>query len=190
MHMRFVRWKRVFTFSRSQSRGRLALFSSHFARLLRHFILSIYQTTRVYHHSQQALRRALALRWETKSPSTSNSFTTVFPPSSPTGKQINALETRYLAESGRLHSSWAKQVILDFITKAQHSRFVFMRSTRLLNESVLSLPRSQLWLLGYEFPATLFIFTQEAVHIVTTRKKGALLSQPTVPEQLSNPPYA
>ena len=31
----------------------------------------------------------------------------------------------------------------------------------------------QLWLLGYEFPATLFVLTQDGVHIVTTKKKGA-----------------
>lgn len=32
----------------------------------------------------------------------------------------------------------------------------------------------QLWLLGYEFPATLFILTPELLQIVTTKKKGAL----------------
>jgi Xaa-Pro aminopeptidase len=30
----------------------------------------------------------------------------------------------------------------------------------------------QFWLLGYEFPATLFVFTTEAVYVVTTAKKG------------------
>ena len=30
----------------------------------------------------------------------------------------------------------------------------------------------QLWLLGYEFPSTLIVLTQETVHIVTTKKKG------------------
>lgn len=32
---------------------------------------------------------------------------------------------------------------------------------------------SQLWLLGYEFPATLFILTPDLLQIVTTKKKGA-----------------
>jgi nucleosome binding factor SPN SPT16 subunit len=30
----------------------------------------------------------------------------------------------------------------------------------------------QFWLLGYEFPATLFLFTLDALYIVTTSKKG------------------
>jgi nucleosome binding factor SPN SPT16 subunit len=32
----------------------------------------------------------------------------------------------------------------------------------------------QLWLLGYEFPHTLFILTPDLLQIVTTKKKGAL----------------
>lgn len=32
----------------------------------------------------------------------------------------------------------------------------------------------QFWLLGYEFPATLFVFTLDAMYIVTTVKKGEL----------------
>lgn len=28
------------------------------------------------------------------------------------------------------------------------------------------------WLLGYEFPATLFVFTTDAMYVVTTAKKG------------------
>jgi Xaa-Pro aminopeptidase len=31
------------------------------------------------------------------------------------------------------------------------------------------------WLLGYEFPATLLVFTLEAVYVVTTAKKGKSL---------------
>jgi nucleosome binding factor SPN SPT16 subunit len=31
---------------------------------------------------------------------------------------------------------------------------------------------NQFWLLGYEFPATLFLFTLDALYIVTTAKKG------------------
>lgn len=34
---------------------------------------------------------------------------------------------------------------------------------------------SQFWLLGYEFPATLFVFTTDAVYVVTTAKKGDLI---------------
>ncbi|OCK75859.1 SPT16-domain-containing protein [Lepidopterella palustris CBS 459.81] len=33
----------------------------------------------------------------------------------------------------------------------------------------------QLWLLGYEFPATLFVITPEAIQIVTTKKKASYL---------------
>jgi len=33
----------------------------------------------------------------------------------------------------------------------------------------------QFWLLGYEFPSTVFIITQEAIYIVTTKKKAAYL---------------
>lgn len=33
----------------------------------------------------------------------------------------------------------------------------------------------QFWLLGYEFPATLMVFTTEALYIVTTAKKGTCL---------------
>jgi nucleosome binding factor SPN SPT16 subunit len=32
----------------------------------------------------------------------------------------------------------------------------------------------QLWILGYEFPATLIILTQEGITFVTTKKKGML----------------
>jgi len=32
--------------------------------------------------------------------------------------------------------------------------------------------RTQFWLLGYEFPATLILLTTETVYIVTTKKKG------------------
>jgi nucleosome binding factor SPN SPT16 subunit len=34
----------------------------------------------------------------------------------------------------------------------------------------------QFWLLGYEFPATLFLITPEKFYVVTTAKKGMLLS--------------
>jgi nucleosome binding factor SPN SPT16 subunit len=34
----------------------------------------------------------------------------------------------------------------------------------------------QFWLLGYEFPATLFLITPEKFYVVTTAKKGNLLS--------------
>ena len=34
----------------------------------------------------------------------------------------------------------------------------------------------QLWLLGYEFPATLFILTPDLLQIVTTKKKGELFT--------------
>jgi nucleosome binding factor SPN SPT16 subunit len=30
----------------------------------------------------------------------------------------------------------------------------------------------QFWLLGYEFPSTVFVITQDSMHIVTTKKKG------------------
>jgi len=32
----------------------------------------------------------------------------------------------------------------------------------------------QFWLLGYEFPATLFLITPEKFYVVTTAKKGNL----------------
>lgn len=32
----------------------------------------------------------------------------------------------------------------------------------------------QFWLLGYEFPTTLMLFTPETLYILTTQKKGAL----------------
>ena len=31
----------------------------------------------------------------------------------------------------------------------------------------------QFWLLGYEFPTTLMLFTLDTVYIITTQKKGA-----------------
>ena len=34
----------------------------------------------------------------------------------------------------------------------------------------------QFWLLGYEFPATLMVFTPAVLYIVTTEKKGKSLS--------------
>ena len=37
---------------------------------------------------------------------------------------------------------------------------------------------SQFWLLGYEFPATLMVFTTEAMYVVTTAKKGKLSPYP------------
>ena len=33
----------------------------------------------------------------------------------------------------------------------------------------------QLWLLGYEFPSTLFVLTPAGIHVVTTKKKGILV---------------
>lgn len=33
----------------------------------------------------------------------------------------------------------------------------------------------QFWLLGYEFPATLFVITLEGIYIITTKKKAAYL---------------
>lgn len=38
----------------------------------------------------------------------------------------------------------------------------------------LTLPFLQFWLLGYEFPTTLMLFTPETLYILTTQKKGAL----------------
>lgn len=35
----------------------------------------------------------------------------------------------------------------------------------------------QFWLLGYEFPTTLMLFTPETLYILTTQKKGALFQR-------------
>jgi len=35
--------------------------------------------------------------------------------------------------------------------------------------------RTQFWLLGYEFPATLILLTTETVYVVTTKKKGTTM---------------
>jgi nucleosome binding factor SPN SPT16 subunit len=40
------------------------------------------------------------------------------------------------------------------------------------SEQILDANCMQLWLLGYEFPATLFLITHDTMHIVTTKKKG------------------
>ena len=37
---------------------------------------------------------------------------------------------------------------------------------------------SQFWLLGYEFPATLLVFTPEVMYVVTTAKKGIVSRAP------------
>lgn len=37
----------------------------------------------------------------------------------------------------------------------------------------------QFWLLGYEFPTTLMLFTPETLYILTTQKKGALSQRDT-----------
>lgn len=37
------------------------------------------------------------------------------------------------------------------------------------------LKQSQFWLLGYEFPSTIFLFTPDTMYIVTTKKKAAYL---------------
>jgi len=51
--------------------------------------------------------------------------------------------------------------------------FVSAISLQLLSTCLLDINSvdSQFWLLGYEFPATLFVFTTEAVYVVTTAKK-------------------
>lgn len=36
---------------------------------------------------------------------------------------------------------------------------------------------AQFWLLGYEFPTTLMLFTTETLYILTTTKKGAPRSE-------------
>jgi Xaa-Pro aminopeptidase len=41
-----------------------------------------------------------------------------------------------------------------------------------LRDVVTNRSCSQFWLLGYEFPATLFVLTTEAIYVVTTAKKG------------------
>lgn len=38
----------------------------------------------------------------------------------------------------------------------------------------LTFPFLQFWLLGYEFPTTLMLFTPETLYILTTQKKGVL----------------
>jgi nucleosome binding factor SPN SPT16 subunit len=38
----------------------------------------------------------------------------------------------------------------------------------------LTYPFLQFWLLGYEFPTTLMLFTTETLYILTTQKKGVL----------------
>lgn len=50
-----------------------------------------------------------------------------------------------------------------------------MRSTYADNRLVYISPSanaSQFWLLGYEFPATLLVFTPDVMYVVTTAKKG------------------
>lgn len=49
---------------------------------------------------------------------------------------------------------------------------VQLRSNRVFDTNAVD---AQFWLLGYEFPATLFVFTTEAVYVVTTAKKGDLI---------------
>lgn len=40
------------------------------------------------------------------------------------------------------------------------------------------LTRTQFWLLGYEFPTTLMLFTVDTLYILTTQKKGATIATP------------
>lgn len=44
----------------------------------------------------------------------------------------------------------------------------------------------QFWLLGYEFPATLLVFTTEVVYVVTTAKKGKQTFRPSFPMNSSH----
>lgn len=53
---------------------------------------------------------------------------------------------------------------------AMHVRI--MTSTRLLTR--VNLTSAQFWLLGYEFPTTLMLFTLDTIYILTTQKKGLL----------------
>jgi nucleosome binding factor SPN SPT16 subunit len=47
----------------------------------------------------------------------------------------------------------------------------------------------QLWLLGYEFPATLFVLTPDLLQIVTTKKKGTALHPLAATSRLPPSPH-
>lgn len=43
-----------------------------------------------------------------------------------------------------------------------------------MREVVVADALLQFWLLGYEFPTTLMLFTLDAIYILTTQKKGKI----------------
>lgn len=52
------------------------------------------------------------------------------------------------------------------------SLLLFRSPSSDLHFSPWDINHQQFWLLGYEFPATLLVFTTEMVYVVTTAKKG------------------
>jgi nucleosome binding factor SPN SPT16 subunit len=56
-----------------------------------------------------------------------------------------------------------------------------MSNTRLF-ECRAALTNTQFWLLGYEFPTTLMLFTLDTLYILTTQKKGSF-----APSRLPSP---
>lgn len=86
------------------------------------------------------------------------------------GKMTNEPATYSSMVLAPLSSPWARQQ-RGHIQRAQLYRLVAMVARQYEMRNAIT-DRLKLWLLGYEFPQTLFVITQEGITIVTTKKKG------------------
>lgn len=109
--------------------------------------------------------------WPTiRSKSTSNSSTTVSLLLSHNGSRTNAQETRSSMAQPQSSPVSASLRRRNYSTKSPLSRYV--ATYRHLRYIISFLISSQFWLLGYEFPSTLFVITPDMMYILTTKKKG------------------
>ncbi|KAJ5136982.1 FACT complex subunit s.t1.c16 [Penicillium atrosanguineum] len=75
-----------------------------------------------------------------------------------------------------LYASWkADKRSGNVLFGGADSMVILMGKTKTDESSFQKNNAMHFWLLGYEFPATLFVFTTEAVYVVTTAKKAELL---------------
>lgn len=114
-----------------------------------------------------------ATPWVTKSILTKQRSSVVCQAYTRHGKQTSDLLTQPLAAWDQSLFWWERQM-------KQTASKRTMRYTYADDCLVCILPStntSQFWLLGYEFPATLLVFTPDVMYVVTTAKKGIVQHQ-------------
>jgi Xaa-Pro aminopeptidase len=85
-------------------------------------------------------------------------------------------KTNFFNHLSNLYASWkADKRSGNALFGGADSMVILMGKTKSDESSFQKNNAMHFWLLGYEFPATLFVFTIDAVYVVTTAKKGDLI---------------